>query len=122
MSSPQHKYDDSDSEGDDFNPAPADMSDDEQPRDEPESPVASRNDARQSSVSRDDEDADANGDAHSANGHDDEDGVVEEEEEETTGGRKAARDDDDEDDDEEDDEEDEDDDDDEEMPVRVMAP
>ncbi|ROV95023.1 hypothetical protein VMCG_08306 [Cytospora schulzeri] len=119
MSSPQHKYDDSDSEGDDFNPAPADMSDDEQQHEEPgSSPVASRNDARRSSVSRDDEDADAdaNGDGHSAHGHDDEDGVVEEDEEEPTVGRKA-RDDDDEEDEDEEDEEDEEDDDDEEMPT-----
>jgi transcription elongation factor SPT5 len=123
MSSPQHKYDNSDSEGDDFNPAPADMSDDEPQRDEPESPVASRNDARRSSVSRDDEDADAdadaNADGHSANGHDEETGTVEEEEEEAAGGRKVA-DDDDEEDDEEDDEDEEDDD--EEMPVRAIAP
>ncbi|KUI70356.1 Transcription elongation factor spt5 [Cytospora mali] len=52
MASPQHKYDDSDSEGDDFNPAPADMSDDEQQRDEPSSPVASKTDARRSSTHR----------------------------------------------------------------------
>lgn len=95
---------DSDSEGDDFNPAPEVASDDErEPNrnridDEPDSPVQSRRDEpRRSSASRDDDD-DEGGDAE-----DDEDGA---------GGRPAARHDDDDDDEEEDEEDDEDD-----MPV-----
>ena len=127
MSSPQRKYDDSESEGDDFNPAPADLSDDERQRDEPESPVRARNDARRSSVSRDDEDGDvdgdANGDAHSVNGRDnkdDDEGGNGDEDEDDIDGRRKARDDD-EDDDDDDDEDDEDDDDDD-MPVRATTP
>lgn len=122
MSSPQRRYDDSDSEGDDFNPAPADMSDDERQRDEASSPIGTRNDARRSSVSREDDDAevdgDANGDVQSADGHDNKE---DEEDEEEPAPRRKARDDDDEEDEDEDDEEDEDDDD-EEMPVRALAP
>jgi transcription elongation factor SPT5 len=113
MASSQH-YDDSDSDGANFNPAPADASDDEQ---QPSSPVESRNGARRSSLSRgdDDHDGDTNGDAHSVNGPDDES-----DNEGDSAARKAARDDD-EDEDDDDDEEDEDEDDDD-MPVRDLAP
>lgn len=109
MASPRRTYDDSDSDGGDFNPAPADGSDDEQ---QPSSPIESRNGARRSSPSRDDNDADgdANGDSHSV--RDDDEG---EEDEDNTGARKAR--DDDEDDEDEDDDDDEDEDD---MPVREV--
>lgn len=117
MASPQHRYDDSDSEGGDFNPAPADLSDDERP---PTSPVESRNDALRSSQSRDDNDADeeANGDSPSVNRRENKDDDEGEEDEDDTGPRKAR--DDDDDDEDEDEEEDEDDEDD--MPVREMVP
>ncbi|KAH8771097.1 hypothetical protein F5883DRAFT_492994 [Diaporthe sp. PMI_573] len=107
MASPHHGYD-SDSDGGNFNPAPADASDDEQ---QPSSPVESRNGARRSSPSRDDNDpdGDANGDSHSVNGRDDN----ESDNEDGAGARKTARNDD-EDDEEDDEEEEEDDDEDEE--------
>lgn len=118
MASPNHRYDDSDSDGGNFNPAPADLSDDEQ---QPTSPVESRNEARRSSQSRDDNDYDhngeANGDTHSVNEREDNESEVHDDD---AAPRKAPRDDD---DDEEDDEEDEDEDeDDEDMPVREMGP
>lgn len=118
MASPNHRYDDSDSDGGNFNPAPADLSDDEQ---QPTSPVESRNEARRSSQSRDDNDDDhngeANGDSHSVNEREDNESEVHDDE---AAPRKAPRDDD---DDEEDDEEDEDEDeDDEDMPVREKGP
>lgn len=114
MASPNHRYDDSDSDGGNFNPAPADLSDDEQ---QPTSPVESRNGARRSSQSRDDNEADgeANGDSHSVNEREDN------ESEDDARARKAPRDDDDDEDDEEEDEE-EDDEDEEDMPVCELAP
>ncbi|KAJ0122328.1 transcription initiation protein spt5 [Diaporthe amygdali] len=103
MASPRRTYDDSDSDGGDFNPAPADGSDDEQ---QPSSPIESRNGARRSSPSRDDNDADgdANGDSHSV--RDDDEG---EEDEDNTGARKARDEDEDDEDEDDDDDEDEDD-------------
>lgn len=113
-----HRYDDSDSEGDDFNPAPeVDNGSDDGRRgrhDEVDSPVESRNNGhRRSSVSRDDEDADAdaNGDdAHTRRGQDDD---AEEDEDQDDVPRRRRDDDDDDEDDEDDEEDDEDD-----MPVR----
>lgn len=116
MASPTHRYDDSDSDGGNFNPAPADLSDDEQ---QPTSPAESRNGARRSSQSRDDNEADgeANGDSHSVNEREDNDS----ENEDHAPARKAPRDDDD-DEEDEDEDEDDDDEDEEDMPVREMAP
>lgn len=118
MASPNHRYDDSDSDGGNFNPAPADLSDDEQ---QPTSPVESRNGARRSSQSRDDNDADgdANGDSHSVHGRD---GNESDDHDDDARPRKAPRDDDDDDEDEDEDEEEEDDEDEEDMPVRGMEP
>lgn len=116
MASSQHGYDDSDSDGGNFNPAPADLSDDEQ---QPTSPVESRNGARRSSQSRDDHDADgdANGDSHSVNGREDN----ESDNEDDSGARKAARDDDEDGEEEDEEEEEDEDEDDEDMPVRELA-
>lgn len=116
MASSQHGYDDSDSDGGNFNPAPADLSDDEQ---QPTSPVESRNGARRSSQSRDDNDADgdANGDSHSVNGREDN----ESDNEDDSGARKAARDDDEDGEEEDEEEEEDEDEDDEDMPVRELA-
>lgn len=117
MASPTHRYDDSDSDGGNFNPAPADLSDDEQ---QPTSPVESRNGARRSSQSRDDNEADgeANGDSHSVNEREDNES---EDHEDDARARKAPRDDDDDEEDEDEDEED-DDEDEEDMPVRELTP
>ena len=114
MASPNHRYDDSDSDGGNFNPAPADLSDDEQ---QPTSPVESRNGARRSSQSRDDNDADG-GDSHSVH---ERDGNDSDDHDDDARPRKATRDDDDDDEDEDEDEE-EDDEDEEDMPVRGMEP
>lgn len=116
MASPNHRYDDSDSDGGNFNPAPADLSDDEQ---QPTSPVESRNGARRSSQSRDDNDVDgeANGDSHSVQGREDN----ESDHDDDAAPRKAPRHDDDEDDEEDDEDEEEDDEDEEDMPVRGVA-
>lgn len=118
MASPSHRYDDSDSDGGHFNPAPADLSDEEQ---QPTSPVESRNGARRSSQSRDDNDADgdANGDSHSVR---ERDGNESDDHDDDARPRKAPRDDDDDDEDEDEDEEEEDDEDEEDMPVRGMEP
>lgn len=111
-----HRYGDSDSEGDDFNPAPEVDATSEDGRrqnyDEPDSPADSRaNNHRRSSVSRDDEDGDAPpGRAR------DEDGDEDENQDEPP---RKRRDDDDDEEDEDEDEEDEDDEDD--MPVRPSA-
>lgn len=116
MASPGHRYDDSDSDGGNFNPAPADLSDDEQ---QPTSPVESRNGARRSSQNRDDNEADgeANGDAHSVNEREDNES---EDHEGDARPRKAARDDDDDEEDDDEEDEEEDDEDEEDMPVREL--
>lgn len=108
-----NRYDDSDSEGDDFNPAPeVDAASDEGRRrnyDEPDSPAESRsNNHRRSSVSRDDED----GDEQSGRARDDDD-----EDQDEPPRRRRDADEDDEEDEEEDEDEDEDD-----MPVRSAPP
>lgn len=118
-----HRYDDSDSEGEDFNPAPeVDAASEDGRRrnyNDPDSPVESRStNHRRSSVSRDDEDGDADANGGAAQSRHTRDDDAEDDEEQDDPPRRR-RDDDDEDDEEDDEDEDEDDEDD--MPVRLTA-
>ncbi|EOO00808.1 putative transcription initiation protein spt5 protein [Phaeoacremonium minimum UCRPA7] len=120
-SSDPNRYDDSESDDDNFNPAPADVSDEEPARDEDDEVPGqrSRDDAARSSPTADedgDDDEDevraTNGKSKASNKGDDDEDAENGEDDDEDGGSRRRRNDDDEDDEEDEDDEDDDDDDD----------